>query len=134
MDGVAIVRAVLVADAALIALVPAARIMAGVLPQGTTLPGIALQSISIVDRNIPNPGAYRHVQERVQATILAKTDVSRTAVKLALRKALDAKYPTVSGVIRATVHLGLGGPEFINEEASQHLVTQDLMTTYSVAR
>lgn len=134
MDGVSAVRAVLIADAALIALVPATRIMAGVLPQGSALPGITLQSVSMNDRNIPNPGGTRHVQERVQATIIAKTDVSRTAVKLALRKACDAKYPTVSGVTRATVHLGSGGPEFMNEEASQFLATQDLMTTYSVQR
>lgn len=134
MDGVTAVRAVLIADGAMTALVPATRIMAGVLPQKTALPGITLQSISTNDRNIPNPGAYRHVRERVQATILAKTDPSRTAAKLALRKACDAKYPEVDGLIRVTVHLGPGGPEFMNEEASLYLATQDLMVTYSIAR
>lgn len=134
MDGVAIVRQALLNDAALLALVPATRIVPGALGQGDALPGIALQIISTNDRNIPNPGLYRHVRDRVQATIVAKTDDSRAAVRAALRKACDAKFPAVSGVQLATVHLGPGGPEFMNEEASLYLATQDLMTTYSVLR
>lgn len=134
MDGVAAVRVALVADAPLIALVPAARIVAGVLPQGATLPAIALQSISKNDRNIPNPGVYRHVQERVQVTVLAKTYPSQQQILRAVRKAAADKFPTVTGLTQVTIHTLTAGPDFMNEEASIHIGSQDFNVTYSEQR
>lgn len=134
MKGVAAVRAVLKADATLTALVPASRIVGGMLPQGTNLPAISLDSLSVVDRPLPNPGADRFVRERVQATIHASNWDSAKAVKRAVRNAGDSKFPTVSGISNVTIHLAGSGPEIENEEASINLEFQDFSVTYSEAR
>ena len=46
MNGVVAVRSLMTGNAALTAVVPESRITAGVLPQGSNLPAIALMSIS----------------------------------------------------------------------------------------
>ncbi len=134
MSGVQAVRTALIADASLLALVPAARIAAGPLPQNTTLPAIALQGISKVDLNILNPGTYRHVRERVQVTVLAATYPSQQAVIAAVRHAAADKFPTVSGLLRVTIHTDSAGPDGMNEEASQYIGSQDFIVTYSEVR
>ena len=135
MDGVAALRSVLVADGTLTALVPASRIAGGVLPQNVDLPAISLATVSKNDRNIPNPGAYRHVVERVQATVLANDYPSQKEVLRAVRKAAaDQVNPTVSGIIRVTIHTDSAGPDMMNEDASIYIGTQDFRVTYSELR
>jgi len=87
MNGVIVVRSLLVADTGLTALVPEARIAAGSLPQGTVLPAFSLMSVSSVDRNIPAPGPTRRVTERVQVTVLARTYPETKTILAAVRKA-----------------------------------------------
>lgn len=135
MHGIAAVRTALAADATLTAIVPTARIVGGPLPQGTTLPAISLTSISKVDRNIPNPGTYRHVTERVQVTVHAKTYPSQKAVLAAVRgAAADQVGLAVSGLVNVTIHTDGAGPDIINEEASIYLGEQDFKVTYSEVR
>lgn len=133
-DGVAAVRQLLVAHAPLLALVPAARIQAGVLPIGTALPAISITSVSKNDRNLPNPGAYRHVSERVQVTGMAATYPSQKQILALIRKAAADKLPTVVGLIGVTVHTEVAGPDFMDDAASIYIGTQDLRVTYSEAR
>lgn len=134
MSGVIAVRQVLVANAALTTLVPAGRIGAGVLPQGTPLPGISLESVSANDRNLPNPGVTRFVVERVQVTILANDYDSVQAILQAVRKAAADTFPTVAGLMRVTIHTESTGPDFMNEQASIFMRSQDFRVTYSQAR
>lgn len=133
--GIDAVRVALTADATLIGLVPAARMGAGDLPRGTPLPALSLTSISKIDRNIPNAGTYRHVTERVQVMIHAKDYPSQKAIEAAVRKAAADKVGlSVSGLVNVTIHTDGGGPDFMNEEASIHLGTQDFRVTYSELR
>ena len=134
MDGVAAIRQLLVADASLTALVPATRIQAGDMPQGTTLPAISITRVSSVDRNLPNPGTYRHVRDRVQVNVLAATYPQQRAVLSAIRAAAADQFPTVSGLTRVTVHTDGAGPDFMNEAASIYLGSQDFIVTYSEQR
>lgn len=134
MDGVAAVRVALVADGALIALVPAARIQTGALPQGITLPAIALESISKVDRNILEPGVDRHVDERVQVTVLASTYPSQKAILRAVRHAAADKFPTVTGLSNVTIHTDGAGPDLISEDSSIRIGTQDFRVGYTETR
>lgn len=135
MDGVAAVRSVLAANGALTALVPAAKIIAGPLPLNTAAPAITLQSISIVDRNLPNPGVKRHVVERVQVTVLAPNYPSQKNILRAIRKAAaDKFYPAVSGIDQVTIVTESAGPDFMNEQASLWLGSQDLRVTYNELR
>lgn len=135
MTGVVAVRTALVADAALIAIVPASRIISGVLPQNITLPAISLQSISKVDRNIANPGTYRHVSERVQVTVLAANyPAQRTLLDAVRRAAADNLGTVVSGLSRVTIHTEGAGPDFMNEAANIYQGSQDFRVTYSEER
>lgn len=133
-DGVEAVRTALIGDATLTALVPATRIGAGPLPRNTALPAISLASVSKVDRNILNPGTYRFVRERVQATVHASDYPELKQVMTALRGAAADTFPTVSGLINVTIHTDGAGPDFMNEDASIYMGEQDFATTYSELR
>ncbi len=135
MSGVVALRSVFLSDDALIVLVPSTSIGAGVLPQDTPLPGIALESVSSGDRNIPNPGGHVHVTDRVQATILAKSYDSLLAIRKAVRRAVwNNRFPTIAGLLNVTVHTISAGPDFMNEDASIYLGSHDFRVTYSEAR
>lgn len=135
MDGVAAVRSVLAADAALIALVPAARIIAGPLGLNAVLPAISLESISKVDMNLPSPGATRFVRERVQVTVHAKNYLSQKAILRAVRHAAaDKLYPEVPGISGVTIHTESAGPDFMSEDASIWMGSQDMMVKYTEER
>ncbi len=134
MNGVAAVRQVLIADAALIALVPATRIAAGVLPLDTALPAISVSSIGSNDRNLPSPGTYRHVSERVQVTVMAATYPSQKAILKAVRHAAADQFPTVSDINAVTIHTETAGPDFMDEAASIYLGSQDFRVTFSETR
>ncbi len=134
MDGVAVLRTVLVADATVTGIVPAGNIKAGDLPQGVSLPAISIKSISRVDRNIPSPGVYRHVTERVQVTVLASTYPQQKAVMRAIRAAAADTFPVINGLTRVTVHTDSAGPDLMDENASIFGEAQDYRVTYSEER
>jgi len=135
MDGVAAVRSVMIADAPLVALVPEDSIHAGDLPLNATLPAISLSSVSKVDRNIPAPGATRHVRERVQATFHARNYPEQKAVERAARRAAADKInPEVPGITNVTIHTEGAGPDLRAADASVWMGTQDFMTTYTEQR
>ena len=134
MNGVIAVRLLLVGDTGVTALVPTARIAAGMLPQGTDLPAISLMSVSSVDRNIPAPGPKRRVTERVQVTVLAATYRQVKAILAAVRKAAADQMPTIDGLFDVTVHTDSAGPDFLDEETGIHMQTQDLRVSFNEAR
>ena len=134
MNGVIAVRSLLVADTGLTALIPVARIAAGMLPQGTDLPAISLLSVSSVDRNIPAPGSKRRVTERVQLTVLARTYPEAKTLIAAIRAAAADQMPTVDGLFDVTVHTDSAGPDFLDEETGIHMQTQDLRVSFNEAR
>lgn len=135
MDGVAAVRSVLVADTGMTALVPAARIFAGPAPTGTALPFVMLESISIVDRNIPSPGAQRFVTERVQVTWVAQNYPQQKQLQRAVRHAAADKIsPTVAGISGVTIHTDSAGPDFYDETYSGWRSSQDFRVKYSEER
>lgn len=134
MNGVIAVRSLLAGDAGLTALVPVARIAAGMLPQGTDLPAISLMSVSSVDRNVPAPGAKRRVTERVQVTVLARTYPETKAILAAIRKAAADQMPAIDGLSEVTVHTDSAGPDFLDEETGIHMQTQDFRVSFNEAR
>ena len=134
MNGVIAVRTLLVTDTGMTALVPEARIAAGMLPQGTDLPAISLMSVSSVDRNISAPGPKRRVTERVQVTVLAATYRQVKAILAAVRRAAADQMPTIDGLFDVTVHTDSAGPDFLDEETGIHMQTQDLRVSFNEAR
>jgi hypothetical protein len=134
VNGVEALRAVLVADGPLTVMVPAVSIVQGPLGKGIT-PGISLESLSVVDLNIPAPGTFRWVRERVQATVVAPTNDERTDILRALKKAgADKRLPTVAGLTGVTIHTDGKGPDFMIEDPQLYLGSQDFMVKYNEER
>ena len=134
MNGVIAVRSLLVADTGMTALVPAARIVAGTIPQGTALPAISLMSVSSVDRNIPAPGPKRRVTERVQVTVLAASYPAAKTIIRAVRTAAADQMPAVDGLTDVAVHTDSAGPDFLDEATGIHMQTQDFRVSFNEAR
>jgi Protein of unknown function (DUF3168) len=133
MNGTAALIQLLLADAGVLALVPAARIVVGVHPQGTALPAIALAPVSGNDLQFDDPHPSRFVTERIQATVLAKTWPELAAVLAAVKSAGDAQAPVVTGISNVVVRTDGQGPWFIDDQAAIHLQSQDFRVSYSKA-
>lgn len=131
MNGTAAVRSLLVADATLLALVPADRIMAGNLPVNTTLPAISVFDVSSVDEQFTDEPGKRFTTDRIQITVLAATYPSLVEVLAAAKSACDAKFPTVSGLSNVVVRTDGQGPYFTDEASSIHMRTQDYRVSYT---
>jgi hypothetical protein len=134
MNGVIVVRSLLVADTGVTALVPAVRIVAGMLPQSTSLPAISLMSVSSTDRNIAAPGPKRRVTERVQVTVLAASYPAAKTIIRAVRAAAADQMPAIDGLTDVTVHTDSAGPDFLDEETGIHMQTQDFRVSFNEAR
>jgi hypothetical protein len=120
MSGALVIRALLVASAPLVALVPAVRIMSDVLDQDIALPAIGMQKISDVDDRPLRRGSKRFVTERVRVVLYAPDDSSRRAILKLIKSAaadqIRASFPGVAGLAGVTgvSVLGAGGgPSFL---------------------
>ena len=83
MSDVKAVRYLLANNASLTAVVPAARIMAGPLPQGTDAPALAITHVSAMPRLMVAAGSSQFFTARVQVTVLAPSyAVQRQVLKL----------------------------------------------------
>lgn len=133
MSALAIARTVLAADAGLIALVPASRIIADdAAPQNTDLPYVLVKLVSGVDFKPLNITGSVLTTQRVQVEVYAADALSRKAVKKAIRNcALTNQVPTVGGYERVTIHTESEGPDFLLEDGMVRMGTQDLMVTYT---
>lgn len=131
MDGIAVIRNLLVGNADLIALVPADRVVAGTLPTGVALPAIAVTRVSMVDTNIVAPGATRHVDERVQVTVLAKNYPTLRNILRKTKAAAADKIGDLAGLTNVTVRTDGAGPDFMDEQASIHMGEQDFLVGYT---
>lgn len=131
MNGVVAVVQLLKADGGVTALVPSARIMAGVLPLGTDLPAIAVTPVSGTDLQTHDEPGERFTTERVQVTVQAEDYPQLEAVLKAVKSAGDAKRPEVDGIFNVVVRTDGQGPWFMNEAASIHIRTQDFRVSYS---
>lgn len=131
MSAIKVIRALLAADAAVLALVPATRIVAGVLPQGTALPALAITEVSRTDRNILHPGSTARSTARVQVTAIAASYATQKTLLQAVRHACRDKIGTVAGVPGVAVLLDGTGPDFNDSDTAFFMQTQDFMVGYT---
>jgi hypothetical protein len=130
MSGVAILRELLAAQVQLIDLVPAARVVAGMLPQGAILPAVTVHEVGngeepTMARNMPN----RMIRERVQVTALARD----WAMMKRILKAADPGRGVHTGVVKgykvnSILTAGTGpeiplGDDGIYEQSRDYVVT-----------
>ena len=131
MNGVAAIRQLLIGNVGLTNIVPAANVVAGILPKGSPVPALSIMSVSTVDVNIPSPGAKRRVVERVQVSGVAATYPELKALMKAVKQAASAQMPTVSGISEVTVHTDSAGPDFTDEAAALCFGSQDFKVAYN---
>lgn len=133
MSAVRIIRALLVADAALVALVPANRIVAGIPAQGVALPLVAITEISRTDRNLIKGSSESRSTSRVQVTVMAASYPAQKTLLAAVRHAARDKVGALSGLSDVAVHLDGTGPDFMDSDTAIYQQGQDFKVSFTEA-
>ena len=130
MSGTAIVRYKLANYANLTAVVPAARIQAGVLPQGTALPCISVTLISsMTSLQVLKSSGLR--TDRVQITVDALTYPQVRQILALCRAALPYTRGTVNSIACDSILPDIEGPDGFDDLLKSYFQSQDFMITWS---
>lgn len=145
MSGVAIVRNLLVNNAALLALVPAASVFAGHIPQGTALPAVGVTEVSVQRIHMTtDAAATKTSQAWVQVTVMTSGSTSTTAAYTQMKKILAAAglgRGVHTGIyqgsdfaynIKAVIDHGIG-PEIPPADDKIYEQSRDFMVTFAEA-
>ncbi len=132
MSATAIVRAHLIAKPALLALVPAARIIVGTIPAGTPLPAI---SISEVDSNeidtVARQAPVVTNRSRVQVTVVAQSYSSQKALMAATKLGPGVHTGTLAGFRVLSILPAGVGPDLNNlDDDGIYEQSRDFMVTF----
>ena len=112
MSATTVIRAILVANAALTARIPAGRIRLGALPLGLDLPAIGITSVSGVPRNtLSMAEPQRLVRERIQVTVYGKTYPELDQAARLVPQAVKSARGTVAGLLVRAVIPDIIGPD-----------------------
>lgn len=132
MSGVAIIVAKLLVHAPLTAVVASARIVAGDLPEGTTLPAISVTQISSVPRSRVRPSATNeYTTDRVQVTVNAKTYPQLAQVMRLVRQACPHARGTVAGVTLDSILPDTEGPDFHDDQLGSYARSRDFIVRWA---
>lgn len=131
MSAIKVIRALLVAHAPVLALVPAVRIVAGTVPQGTPLPAIGLTEISRDELPTVSLGQRAvQVTARVQVTVHAGTYPDQKAVLQAARLGAGAHTGNVAGIAVRSVMRDVVGPDMSDVDAGIYQQSRDFKVVY----
>lgn len=134
MSAVKVIRALLVADSAVVALLPAVRIIAGSLPQGTALPAVSINEVSTMEIGRIDAQAETTLTEgRVQVTVIAASYPAQKALLDAVRKACNYERGSIAGVPVVSVRRSGNGPDFNDPESGFYMQSVDFRVTYHEA-
>ena len=118
-------------NAPLIAVVPVARIMPGVIPQGKSLPFIGVIHVDTVRRRNVFEGTGGYCTARLQVTVQASNYTQRDQVLDLIRTALPKTRGTVNGISVDSITHELDGPYFEDEATKSFIASIDYMITYT---
>lgn len=140
MSGVAVVRYLLTQAAAVTAIIPAARIIAGDLPLNTVMPAIAVMEIDSQPRNTVAMGLSNKLHtERVQVSVLFKgpqgtppgTGLPGVKGVLALLlAAVPHTHGTVNGFNVVDIRPESEGPDLQDVATSLHQGSRDFIVRW----
>jgi hypothetical protein len=132
MSGVAIIRELLANWAPLTALVPAGRIYAGQVPQGSVLPAISVSEISVREhQTIARLAQGKTSTARIQVTVLTKDYPAMKAALKAAGLGPGVHTGTVKGYsVKAALPDGIG-PEIPPIEDGIFEQSRDFLVTFS---
>lgn len=134
MSGVAIVRSLLAANAGVIAICPAARILPGTIPLGSAMPAIGIQEVSGLERiTLSRGAAFALVTERIRVTVDANTYPILKNLHNAVRLALPQTRGTVNGFTVDSIQIDAKGPEFKDSETQIESQYRDFLVRYQAA-
>lgn len=133
MSGAAIVRTLLAAHAPVTALVPAAKIFAGLAPQGTLAPAVSVHTIGDYEQHDVRRQAKGLIRERVQVTVLAGNYVQMKAILRAAALGPGVYNGTTAGFrVRSVLPAG-GGPEIPPGDDKIFEQSRDFVVTFTEA-
>lgn len=143
MSGVAVIRSLLATNAAVIAVVPAARITAGDLPINTTMPAIAVTQISGMPRlTIAMIEPNRLNTDRVQVSVLFKgpsaspPGTGYPGVKALLPLVLAAcpnQNGTINGIAVDSILPDIEGPDLQDDATGLFSQSRDFIVKWRSA-
>lgn len=131
MSGVAIVRSLLVANAPLIAQVPAIRIFAGDLPENTVIPAIEITQISGLQHNTVAMTESPFLStERVQITVFAKSYPLQKSYLSLIRAALPNTRGIINGFNTDSILPDIESPDMKDYVALIYMQGYDFIVRY----
>jgi hypothetical protein len=134
MSAVIAIRALLIGSAPMTAIVPATRIVAGIVPQGAPLPALSVMHISTVgEGSIDGQSAATLSTSRVQITAMARDYPAVKALLVAARLACNRKSGMIAGVSVASILRDTVGPDFVSDDATIYYQTIDFKVTFHEA-
>ena len=125
MSGTAIVRYLLANNTPLVAVVPAARIMAGALPLNTVLPAISVTQVSGVPFPLIKTSETSIHKDRVQVTVLATTYPEQKSILALVRAAVVSSHGTVNGLAVDGITRDTEGPDVYSDNPIIYTQSQD---------
>jgi len=131
MSGVIAIRSLLANNVALIAAVPASKIMAGVIPLGTVLPAIGISHISTVERKtVAMNDAKVMATERVQVTVQAKSYTDQKSLLELVRKACPNQRASVNGIVVDSILPEIAGPDLRDDDLLIFIQSRDFIVRF----
>ena len=130
MSGVAAIRYMLVNNAPLIAAVPAARILSGVLPITTTIPAISVRQISGVEMPMIKRTGTQLVTERIQVSVHASSYLSQKTIIELIRSAITSTRGTVNSVVVDSITHEGDGPDLYSDDPDIYEQSIDFMVIF----
>jgi hypothetical protein len=131
VSDVHVTRYLLANNAGVTAVVPADRIMAGILPQGIALPALAVTHVSTLRKNYVAETAVDWCTSRVQVTGMASTYPALKALMALVRAALPRSRGNVDGVAVDAIVSDLEGPDFRDDAEGIFMQSHDFQVTFN---
>ena len=138
MSGVGVIRVLLAANEPLTAVIPSARIKAGVLPLYTIIPAISISQISKTSLSKIRPNEPKFYVSRVQVTVYRKEEPDDrgypgldAALKLVLA-ACPSQRATIAGVKVDSIIPDTEGPDLYYQESQTYTRSQDFIVRYAI--
>jgi hypothetical protein len=118
-------------NAALLAVVPAERIVPGRLGPGTKLPAVTVSHIGTNRRKVVKQAATEFCRARIQVTVHARTIPEQDTVQRLVRKALPATRGIVAGVDVDDIQSGDDGPDIDDAAPGIYMGVSDYIVTFN---
>ena len=130
MSGVIAIRYILSKNSALVAVVPATKIMAGVIPIATVLPAISVTHISTIERMTVAMTGGVLATERVQVTVQAKSYAAQKSILELVRQACAHQRASINGVAVDSILPEGAGPDLHDDDLTIFMQSRDFIVKF----